>query len=78
MNKEILRQIHLKYKFSNLMHKFTTAAASLRPQQHTVNKENNQFYETTTPLILGSITQVSNIIKGLNNNSANEPDDVSA
>jgi hypothetical protein len=57
---------------------FTKAAASLRPQQLTVNDEDNQFYETTTPLTLGPITQevVSNIIKGLNNKSANGPDDV--
>jgi hypothetical protein len=42
-----------------------------------VDEEDNQFYETTTPLTLGPIMQgeVSNIIKGLNNNSANEPDD---
>jgi hypothetical protein len=58
---------------------FTTVAASLRPQQHTSNEESNQFYETTTPLTLAPITKgkVSNIIKGLNNNSANGPDDVS-
>jgi hypothetical protein len=31
----------------------TTAAASLRPQQHTVDEEDNQFYETTTPFTLG-------------------------
>jgi hypothetical protein len=59
---------------------FTTAAASLRPQQHTVDEEDNRFYETTTPLTLRPITkgEVSNIIKGLNNKSANGPDDVSA
>jgi pyruvate-formate lyase len=58
----------------------TTAAASLRPQQRTVDEEDNQIYETTTPLTLGPITQgeVSNIIKGLNNKSAIGPDDVSA
>jgi hypothetical protein len=56
---------------------FTTATASLRPQQHTVDEEDNHFSETTTSLALGPITQgeVSNIIKGLNNKSANEPDD---
>jgi hypothetical protein len=57
---------------------FPTAAASLQPQQHTVDEEDNHFYETTNPLILGAITQVSNIIKGINNKSANGPDDVSA
>jgi hypothetical protein len=56
---------------------FTTAAASIRPQQRTVDEEDNQFYQTTTP---GPITQgeVSNIIKGLNNKSAIGPDDVPA
>jgi hypothetical protein len=45
-----------------------------------VDEVDNQFYETTTPLTLGPITQgeVSDIIKGLNNKSANGPDDVSA
>jgi hypothetical protein len=59
---------------------FTTAAASLRPQQHTVDEEDNQFYETTTPFTLGPITQreFSNIIKGLNNKSVNGLDDVFA
>jgi hypothetical protein len=52
---------------------FTTAAESLRPQQHTGDEEDNQFYETTTPLPLGPITQreVINNNKGLNNKSAN-------
>jgi hypothetical protein len=59
---------------------FPTAAASLHPQQHTVDEEDNQFYETTTPRTFAPITkgEVSKIIKGLNNKSANGADDVSA